>query len=266
MVDLARAYRALITAAWSIAFTYRAQVVLYMLSFVFPLIMLAIWLTVEEQTGPIGGFDRSGFISYYIAATVVFRFTNAFVVWRWDREIRTGDLSVRLLKPLDPFHHFFSQLLGWKLFDLMIILPLFIAITLLVPAVTYPLTPALLLAFSVSVVVGIALDVLLGTAFGMLSFWTTQSRHFASLWHGIGQLLSGFVVPLALFPPDLRLFVHLLPFRSMVSLPIEILMGRLGWAEIAGGLLVGIIWMLVALLIYRVLWRHGLRRYEAVGA
>lgn len=106
MVDLARAYRALFKAAWSIAFTYRVQLVLYMLSFVFPLLMLAVWLTVEEQTGPIGGFDRSGFISYYIAAAAIFRFTNTSPLYRWDRDIRTGDLSILLLKPLDPFHHF----------------------------------------------------------------------------------------------------------------------------------------------------------------
>jgi ABC-2 type transport system permease protein len=266
MAELARAYRALIKSTLSIAVTYRAQIVLHMLGFVFPLIMLAVWLTVEAQTGPLGGFNRTDFISYYIAAAAVYRLTNAFPVWRWDREIRTGDLSIRLLKPLDPFHHFFSQILGLKLFDVLILVPLVGTITLLVPAVTYPLSPALVGASLCSIVVAIALNTLIGTAFGMLSFWTTQSQNFALVWSGIGQLLSGFVVPLTLFPPGLRRFAHVLPFRSMVSLPIEILMGRIGWGEIAGGLLVGISWMLVALLIYRVLWRHGLRRYEAVGA
>jgi ABC-type uncharacterized transport system permease subunit len=55
MGDLLRAYRALVRASWSLAFTYRAQVALWLLSFVFPFVMLALWLTVEAQTGPIGG-------------------------------------------------------------------------------------------------------------------------------------------------------------------------------------------------------------------
>ena len=266
MLHLVRAYRALIKAAWVIAFTYRVQLVLYMISFVFPLLMLAVWLTVEAQTGPIGGFDRSAFISYYVAAAAVFRFTNASPLYRWDREIRTGELSIRLLKPLDPFHYYFGAILGRMLFDLTIMAPLFVALTLLIPAVAYPLTPALALAFACSMFIAVALAMLIGSAFGMLSFWTTQSRHFATLWQGIGQFLSGFVVPLALFPAPLQQVAALLPFRSMVSLPIEILMGRLDWNEIAFGLAVGLSWTLGITLVYRILWRRGLRRFEAVGA
>jgi ABC-2 type transport system permease protein len=266
MRNLPRAYRAMIKASWSIALTYRVRMVLYMLSFVFPLVMLAVWLTVEQQAGPIGGFDRTGFISYYVAAAAVYRFTNTSPLYRWDSEIRSGELSIRLLRPLDPFHGFFGAILGRMLFDLMIMVPLFATIVLVVPAVSYPLTPARGLAFVCGMAVAIALATLIGSAFAMLSFWTTQSRHFANFWQGTGQFLSGFVVPLALLPDSLRDVAWWLPFRVMVSLPIEILMGRLGWDEIGFGLLVGIGWMLVALLIYRVLWRRGLRRYEAVGA
>lgn len=266
MRDLVWAYRAMIKATWSIAFTYRVQLVLYMLSFVFPLLMLAVWLTVEAQTGPIGGFDRAGFISYYIAAAAVFRFTNRSPLYRWDHEIRTGDLSIRLLKPLDPFHYYFSAMLGRMLFDLMVIVPLFVALILLFPTISYPLTPARVLAFGCSMIIAVVLTMLIGSAFGMLSFWTTQSRHFANFWQGIGQFLSGFVVPLALFPAPLRQAADLLPFRSMVSLPIEILMGRLGRDEIIFGLAVGTSWAVGVAVVYRMLWRHGLRRYEAVGA
>ena len=266
MRDLLRAYRALIGAAWSTALAYRVQLVIYMLSFVFPLVMLAVWLTVEDQTGPIGGFDRTAFISYYIAAAAAYRLTNVSAVYRWDREIRTGDLSIRLLKPLDPFHHFLSQSLGLKLFDSMLLVPLIGTIALVAPSVTYPLSWGRACATLASIILAILLNTLIGTAFGMLSFWTTQSRNFALIWSGIGQLLSGFVVPLALYPPGVRAFAQVLPFQSMVSLPAEILMGRIGWREVGLRFLVGIAWMLVAMVIYRLLWRRGLRRYEAVGA
>ncbi len=148
----------------------------------------------------------------------------------------------------------------------MIVVPLVAIVMLVLPAVSYPLTPAPVLAFMCSMIIAIVLTTLIGSAFGMLSFWTTQSRQFANFWQGIGQFLSGFVVPLALLPAGLRGAARLLPFRSMVSLPIEILMGRLGWDELGFGLLVGMGWALIVTLIYRILWRRGLRRYEAVGA
>jgi ABC-type uncharacterized transport system permease subunit len=75
MRDLLRAYCALVRATWSLAFTYRAQVALWLLGFVFPFVMLALGLTVEAQTGLIGGFDRAGFVSYYVAAAAVLHLT-----------------------------------------------------------------------------------------------------------------------------------------------------------------------------------------------
>ncbi len=262
MPDLLRAYRGLFRAA----FTYRAQVVLWLVSFVFPLVMLAVWLAVVDQAGPVGGYGRGDFISYYLIGAVLYRLTSTFFAYQWDRDIRTGDLSVKLLKPVDPIHDYLSQQLGWKALDLLILVPLATVAALVVPGVHYALSPARVLAFVFSVVLGLAVNVLVGSAFGMISFWTTQSRNLFTLWFGVGQFLSGFIAPLTLFPSAMQRVAAVLPFRSTVGLPIEILMGRIGWPAAGRGLLVGVGWAVGALVLYRILWRFGLRRYEAVGA
>ena len=86
------------------------------------------------------------------------------------------------------------------------------------------------------------------------------------LWIGIGQFLAGWIAPLALFPAWFRQFASWLPFRSTLGFPVEILTGQLSWPEIRFGFLVTLGWILLFLAIYRLLWRMGLRRYEAVGA
>ncbi|MBA3946012.1 MAG: ABC-2 family transporter protein [Herpetosiphonaceae bacterium] len=266
MHNLLRAYRGLFRANVAIAFTYRAQAVIWMLSFVFPLVMLAVWLAVVDQAGPVGGYNRGDFISYYLVGAVLYRFVLMGLTYHWDHEIRTGELSVRLLKPLDPFHYYLSEQLGWKVLDLLILVPLALVAALLIPGVHYALSPARLLAFVFSVVLGMTINVCISSAFGMIAFWTTQSRNLFELWSGIGQFLSGFIAPLPLFPLFMQRVAAVLPFRNSVGLPVDILMGRVGWAATGQGLLVGALWALGACMIYRVLWRLGLRRYEAVGA
>ncbi len=100
MRRLMRIYRVLIQTAWATALEYRAQVLLWILSSIFPLVMMVVWLAVVDEAGPLTGWGRADFISYYVGAALVYQFTFVWTVWQWDDDIRTGDLSPKLLKPL----------------------------------------------------------------------------------------------------------------------------------------------------------------------
>lgn len=266
MRDLARVYGALVKVAWANALEYRAQVVLWILSLLFPLVMMVVWLAVVDEVGPAAGWDRSSFVSYYVGVALVNHLGTAWILWAWDEDIRTGKLSVKLLQPLDPFHHYLCDQLGWKFFILVLILPVAIVVAWLLPVISYPLTLGRVVAVILSVTLGFALNMLMSSAFGVLSFWSTQTRNLYSLWYGAGQFLSGWIAPLPLFPTSVRRVAHLLPFRCTLGFPVEILMGQLTGSEIGFGFAVSGGWIVIFLILYRVLWRVGLRRYEAVGA
>ncbi len=266
MRDLLIVYWTLIRSSWARTFEYRAQIVLWLISGLFPLVQLAVWLAVVDEVGPAVGLNRADFIAYYVAAAVVYYVTIPIVTWEWDEDIRTGNLSSKLLKPLDPFHYLVTNEMGQASFVMAIVLPVVALAALFVPQIRYPLTPALAIAFAVSLVAGFSLSMLMSSAFGMLGFWSTQARNVFSLWFGVGQFLSGWIAPLALFPENIRQIAYLLPFRTILGLPVEILTGRLAWDEIGFGFVVSVSWIIFFLLLYRILWRAGLRRYEAVGA
>jgi ABC-2 type transport system permease protein len=266
MRDLLRAYPALIRAAWARALEYRAQVVLWLLSGIFPLVMLLVWLAVIAEAGPLAGWDQADFISYYVAAALVFQLTGSWVLWDWQDDIRLGNLSFKLLKPLDPLHHFVSDTLGFKLLLIVLILPIFAAAAWLSPSIHYGLTPGRALLFVAALAGGLAVSTFMGSAFAMIAFWSTQSGNLFSLFYGVGQFLSGWIAPLALFPAGFRQAAHWLPFRSLIGFPVEVLLGHLGPAETAFGFAVTAFWAVVFAVIYRLLWHKGLRRYEAVGA
>jgi ABC-2 type transport system permease protein len=266
MFRVLRVYRALLRVAWATTLEYRAQALLWILSGVFPLVMMAVWLAVVDEAGPIGGWDQVDFVSYYVGAALVNELTAAFVVWDWDRDIRQGLLSVKLLKPLDPFHHLLSENLGWKILALILILPPVALFAWLSPTIAYPLTLGRAAAFALSVVAAFALSMAMGSAFGVLSFWSTQTANLYSLWIGAGYFLAGWIAPLALFPENIRQIAVWLPFRGTLGFPMEILIGQLTWPEIGLGFTVTGFWIAVFVVLYRMLYWRGLRRYEAVGA
>jgi len=266
MLEFMRVYYILSKVAWAKALENRSQVIIRMLSTVFPLLMMVVWLTVVNQVGPAANWQRSDFIAYYIGATLVYRFTFTFVVWEWDRDIRTGDLSFKLLKPIDPFHYFLSEQIGWKLFDPLLLVPVVALFVWMSPEVHYMIGLGKWIAFFISIIVGFALSMLMSCAFAMSAFWSTQSSSLYNLWYGVGQFLSGFIAPLPLFPENIRSIANLLPFRGLIGFPTEILIGKLSWPEIWLGFRVIGFWIIAFFIIYRLLWRYGLKKYEAVGS
>jgi len=73
------------------------------------------------------------------------------------------------------------------------------------------------------------------------------------------------VAPVALLPDALQVMAKLLPYRYMISFPVEVITGQLDGAELLTGFALQIGWLVVALAIYRFLWRRGVRRYTAIG-
>jgi ABC-2 type transport system permease protein len=259
------AYRALLRAHVGMGVAYRARLTVWILSSLFPLMMMAVWLSVVDEVGPTAGWRISDFVSYYAGGAVLFHTTTSFLTWAWDADLRSGDMSFKLLKPIDPFHQYLTQEVGLRVVVLAFLLPTLVVLTLLLPDLTYQLTPLEWFAAITAALTGFFLNVLMAMAFATIGFWTTQAGNLYSLWWGLGAFLSGWIAPLSLLPDVVADVAVVMPFRSSMGFPLEILLGRLTGGEIATGFAVTGIWIVGFALLYRLGWRMGLRRYQAVG-
>jgi ABC-2 type transport system permease protein len=174
-------------------------------------------------------------------------------------------MSFKLLKPMDPFHQYLTQEIGLRVVVVAFLLPALVALTLLLPDLTYQLTPLEWVVAVAAALTGFFLNVLMAMTFATIGFWTTQAGNLYSLWWGVGAFLSGWIAPLALMPEIVADAAQVLPFRSSMGFPLEILLNRLTGAQIAQGFVVTAIWIVVFALLYRLGWRLGVRRYQAVG-
>jgi len=260
-----RKYLAMLRRSIGLTLEYRAGILIWMLVNVMPLVMLAVWYALAED-GPIAGYSQIDFVSYYLLLTWVRQMTNVWVIWELDYEIRHGDLSSKLLHPINPIHEYIAFHLSDKLFRFVVLFPLAILAWLIFPGIHYDVTPITLTLFLAAMVISFLMRFVSQFSFGILSFWISSSTTLHEIWFAASMMLGGIVAPLDLFPESVRAIANYLPFRFMLSFPVEIVSGRLSPADIAAGFAVMITWCVFFFALYRWLWAKGLRQFGAFGA
>ncbi len=263
MRRILRLYPQLLRTGFAEAVAYRAEFLIWMFSTNMPLVMLAIWAA-AARSGPVGAYSQRGFAAYYLGALLVRLMTGAWVVWELTMEIRQGTLALRLLRPIHPLLQWSADNLAAIPMRGIVAIPV-VAILLYVgraelshdwfdwALLCLALLGAWLLYFLVQAIIGTF----------ALRFESASSLFDA--WLGFSNVLSGYLVPLDLFPSVVRKLALVLPFRFQLSFPVELMLGR--WSRADALALLGAQWGYVALffLATRLAWRSGLRHYAAYG-
>jgi len=260
-----RKYTALLKASWSLTMEYRVGTLVWMLSNTFPLIMLAVWLSLAEE-GPVGNYAPADFVRYYVIVVIVRQFTTAWVSYELERQIRLGELSPKLLRPLHPIHEHVAIHLADRVFRIGLLLPLVFLVFWFYPAARFSTDIFSAALAVVTTVIAFGVRFLTFSCIGLLSFWTTQSESLSDLYYGAWVMLGGIIAPLDLLPASVMHFGFYLPFRYMLSLPVEIVLGKVTGAALWQGVLMQIGWLVGGFVLFRLLWHWGVRNYSAVGA
>ncbi|HVV86620.1 MAG TPA: ABC-2 family transporter protein, partial [Kofleriaceae bacterium] len=269
---------------------YRAEMIVWILTTTMPLVMLALWTSVAAEA-PFQQFTQADFVAYYLGALVVRNLTSNWVAWQLAEEIRTGTLSMRLLRPVHPLAGLFATQAAAVPLRAIVVLPVVAALALSSGAAVVIRDPAHLGLFVLSLAGAWLLTFFVFVTIGALSFFLDKSMSLAEVYFGLFMVLSGYLVPLALMPRWLRLVADWLPFRYMLGAPLEILTGRHAEQHLVASVLrripgshalltaagddlagparlVAAQWAWVACIAVLAFftWRRGLRRFEAFGA
>ena len=258
-------WRSLVRAGFGQALVYRGQVAIFLLTSLFPLVMMTVWLSVVDEVGPAAGWDRRGFISYYAVGAVVFQLTTSSIAWHWDELIRTGGLSALLLRPVSPLTQQVGLEVGKRLLSAALLVPVLVVAAVALPDLNVSGSPMNLILGVVALAGAYALTSAMALAFAMVAFWSTQSGNLYALWWGAGAFLAGWIAPVDVLPSGLRRAAGILPFRSTVGMPIELILGRLDSGQIVVGMATLAGWLAAFTVMVRVLWSRGVTRHQAVG-
>jgi ABC-2 type transport system permease protein len=262
-----RAVPAMLRVGFAEAVAYRAEFVVWMLSTTLPLVNLALWSAVarEAPDGQFGRFTQNDFVAYFLAALIVRTVTGSWVVWEMNQEIRMGTLSMRLLRPMHPFISYATQHIAAIPLRALIALPVAVVMLLSVGGNHVVRDPLLIALLPVSIIGAWLITFVAMLVMGTLGLFMERSTAIFEVWLGLFAVLSGYLVPLELMPSWLTAAGRWLPFRYMLGAPVELMIGKSDRDAAFLDLAVQYGWVVFFLLLARVVWRAGVRRFEAFG-
>jgi len=248
------------------AVAYRASLLVWILTTPFPLVSLALWAGIARSGGPVGDFGEAEFVAYFVAAFVVRQLTASWVVWDLERQIRRGELSVLLLRPISPLlHHAMTNLAALPV-RLVLALPLALVVLICAGGLQIAADPVLLMLVPLALAGAWSLNFIIQVTIASLAFWWHRSATLFEIWTCLFVVLSGYAVPTSLLPFGAAEAVRMLPFHALLGFPVELLLGRLSQAQALHFL--GLQWLWIALMgaLAAFAWRRGIRAYGAFGA
>ncbi|HET7398900.1 MAG TPA: ABC-2 family transporter protein [Intrasporangium sp.] len=232
----------------------------------FGLIRASIVLAALASAGSrIGGYDAPTAVAFVWWGQALLGTVNLWGFSDIKDRVRTGDVAVDFLRPVDPQLAYLAADLGRAAVNLAARgLP-----TLAIGALLFELTwPPGALAWVVglgsvclAVVVAFAGNFLVN----LLAFWLVEVRGIQLVWMITAGLFCGLYLPVPWFPHWLRTIAQWSPFPSMMQNPIDILAGRVVGADVWGALGSQVFWAVMLLAVGQVVLRAGRRRLEVQG-
>jgi ABC-2 type transport system permease protein len=251
--------------------TYRFNFLARTLFGFIPLVaILYVWRTIYAGKGPgamVESYTLAEMISYYLLTTIVDALTAVNEDdWQIAADIRDGNISQFLLKPVDYLYYRLCLFVSGRVTYLAVAaLPLLAFTLILREYFVFPPDWPTFCLFLFSTFLTALLQFFMSYAMAMLAFWVLEVSTFIFILFAFEYIASGHLFPLDILPRGLEQVLNLTPFPYQLYFPVSIYMGKATGGELARGLAMQIFWVAAAYAIARAAWNRGLRKYSAVG-
>ena len=249
---------------WQVMLTYRANIVLWFLTVVIQTVfILYLWIAVYGSGGNIGNYSFQELFTYYILQLIIYQVATTFISWDIIQEIKDGNFSQYLLKPVNYFKWQFTNNFSFKAAE--IVFSIFGLIAVVLATQKYLLPPDSIFTLFHTIVLtffSAILSFLLEFIIGITAFWIVNAYNFRMLINIFNRLFSGSVIPLTLLPGPLIIISQFLPFPFLSYVPVQVYLGKINIVNAYAGMIFWIIFMAIFAHYY---FKLSIKRYEAVG-
>jgi ABC-2 type transport system permease protein len=268
MIRTLRALPTMLRIGLAEAIAYRAEMLVWVLSTTMPFVMWVMLSAVAEAAPIVGESGRqygaSTLSAYFLITFMVRQLVSSWASWEMNWEVRQGTLGMRLLRPMHPVWSYAASHLAAVPLRMFVCLPAAVVLLTLV----FEQLPGdwRLYALWVPSLVGAWLVAFLSNiAVGTLCFFMESSIKVMEVWLACNMVLSGYLIPLDFFPPWLRVFVDVLPFRYQLGVPVEVLTGTHPFEECVRLVAVQYAWAAALGVVALTSWSFGVKRFQAYG-
>jgi ABC-2 type transport system permease protein len=228
-----------------------------------------LWLAIfgYAESDRIGGFTFETMVVYYVLVILLGRIVRGMERHMGAAlDIYDGSLTKYLLYPTDYFGFKYAAHLGGMLPGVLQLL-LFCALALVLFDLPEELTVTPLSALMAVCTMALAnlLMFLMRFVVQLVAFWADSVWSLNTMLRFTSDLLGGLMLPLSLFPQWAQEVLVWTPFPYLYWVPVMTLLGEIGPAEWARGMVVTAVWAAVMAGVALAVWWRGRLSYTGVG-
>lgn len=272
-------------------YAYRFKALMWSLSTLFNmLVQYYLWKSVYlELNGNFMGVAQNNYLTYISFGVVFHNMTSCMENMNIAEDIKTGNISMNLSKPLNYKMMVFFRHIGSKVGEIIGLVPLIAVAFILAGCKSMSLRGVLF--FGVSTVLAIILSFLFSYLIGILTFWTINYWGLQFFSNSIMGMFSGQLVAINFYiemgkgaefiTSGLSILHHpwvilcfnilgkiayCLPFQSMYYTPMSILSGIIGEpSDIWFHIFLQFFWIIFLNMLIHMLWNKAQKKITIYG-
>ncbi len=245
--------------------TYRADYIAGVINaIVMIFVNISIWKAIYEDEQTVEGVQFKILITYVVLAFLmqcIYGMEEYFI----ETKVRSGSISLDLLKPISFSGYIFSYNVGILVFRVLMQLIPALLVSIILFGMLPPFNLTMLAYFFLSLVLGYLVLYNLNFIVWISSFWFYWSFSLVTIKDTAVMILSGALLPLWFMPQAMVDFINLTPFASIYYVPISIYLGQVPPDEIIIVLVKQVIWAGLLFVIGKLLWSTALKKLVVQG-
>lgn len=225
----------------------------------------------QRGSNSIAGYRYGDMVAYYLMVTIGRAFSSMpGLTSGIAKQVRSGEIKKFLIQPIDMQGCLLVQRVAHKLvYYLVATLPFALVFFLCSEFFIdgWPSTEVTIVFFT-SLILGFLLGFFMECSIGLISFWFLEVTSLTFIYMLMNFLLSGHMFPLELLPEspvNVRAFVEFLPLKYLAYFPAAVFLGKVEGAEMYRGLAIEASWVLFFMIVSRIMWMRGVKRYSGYG-
>ena len=247
---------------------YRLNFILWRFrSFVSFVTLLIFWQAVYSSRENLFGYEKSQMIAYVIGVALLRGIVLGSRSIDMAGQIRSGELTKVILRPLGIFKFWLAKDLADKLLNIgFSLLEVLAVVKLFGLSFYFPAKAETYLLFIIILCLATFLYFFVSFAISSTAFWTDDP--WATRWlFGIIflEFMAGTYFPIDVLPKALANIFYLTPFPYLVYFPIRIWNEQVGGAIVLEKIIICAGWLVVFYVVSTKIWQKGIKNYGAYG-
>ena len=246
--------------------TYRAAAVAGLITnFGFGWLRVSVLLALYNGRSAVEGITVSGLYAYIALTQAVITYLAMFGWYDLMNSVHTGEISADLLKPMHYYYYWLAQDAGRAAVAFLLRGVIIMLLFALVFPMTYPSGLGQWLAVATAVLLSWLVSFTYRFLINLAAFWTPNAKGIGRFSFIFAMFLSGFLMPLRLYPDWLQTIASWTPFPYMLNTIVEVYLGILQGPALWQALLTQAIWIVLLAAAGQLVLKTAVRRLVILG-